>query len=920
MPMAESLLHRAFSKKLHIALLLFFTLGMGNLNAQSLLLPGDVMFVSVNSTDDTFEFVPLINIEKGTTFYISNGEWDNRDLEFRKGSEISFEASTLIEAGTPVFVKKNEVENFAAKGDLSLSEKEEQLFLYQKETAGYRFITAIGWGNKRNRRDKSFFGSDIPEIFEENPNTFIRLENSDNYQYHLRNGASGTKRMLNQFISKPGNWRGSDDRTFPHFATSFNILNAPVILFDQALSFTEENKKKSVVNVAIYEHDGSKLTVDVVFDSLYSTISRDELNGFRSKKVNFTGLIGDAVYEVEIPLIDDEVYEGSETAIFHLENITKGKAGDFISHTLLVAEDEIPEIKLEVVSVSESTVILVHNLERSTINLRDWELHKGDYKFIFPSGSQLQVGETLLLVPSDYKFAKTQNVITIDEEFSSVFDKEGDFQLRNEQGKRISQVTFAEEKQNSTKRIAGVSENELPDNLVQENTLSSTLHNSDNTNSFIPGWKAVSQNDLKGFDPGEIELFSWDKESGSFKLSTASSQDHQNLLVGFFDSASLERLNDIQKSKSVETDPESLKLNLQSSDINNDGLINGNEGFSLVRNNSDRVLLPDLISEKLKSELELNQEVQLFKSSQDFSSIRPIEENSMIPPGNVFWIKLNEVFSSKDVILNVKELTVTQDLQIEGVATELLSLLTFAVIGNSMEAQFDVSFNSEKKNSLHTENPGAIRNLYLSDFKGMVFTSQISSKYYSNFIIDTESPNTTNLPIIFGAESNGEYELKVQNWKNIPEDFVIQIEDKKGGEIYTLNENWSLKFNYFGATENNSREIFFPEIDERFVVKVVHISQLDVEDELPQVIELNQNYPNPFNPATSISFFIPDENEVKLSVFNIVGQPVAVLFEGTKSAGEHIIEWDASDMPSGMYIYQLEVGTKIMTRKMTLVK
>ena len=63
-----------------------------------------------------------------------------------------------------------------------------------------------------------------------------------------------------------------------------------------------------------------------------------------------------------------------------------------------------------------------------------------------------------------------------------------------------------------------------------------------------------------------------------------------------------------------------------------------------------------------------------------------------------------------------------------------------------------------------------------------------------------------------------------------------------------------------------------------------------------------------------------EEGNVKLSVFNIVGQPVAVLLQGNKSKGEHTLEWDASDMPSGIYIYQLEVGTKVMTRKMTLVK
>ncbi len=85
-------------------------------------------------------------------------------------------------------------------------------------------------------------------------------------------------------------------------------------------------------------------------------------------------------------------------------------------------------------------------------------------------------------------------------------------------------------------------------------------------------------------------------------------------------------------------------------------------------------------------------------------------------------------------------------------------------------------------------------------------------------------------------------------------------------------------------------------------------------------LELHQNFPNPFNPVTTISFYLPEPEEIKLSVFNIVGQPVAVIAEGSLSAGEHQFEWDATDKPSGMYIYQLEVGKNVMTRKMTLVK
>ncbi|MEP0555685.1 MAG: T9SS type A sorting domain-containing protein, partial [Balneola sp.] len=138
--------------------------------------------------------------------------------------------------------------------------------------------------------------------------------------------------------------------------------------------------------------------------------------------------------------------------------------------------------------------------------------------------------------------------------------------------------------------------------------------------------------------------------------------------------------------------------------------------------------------------------------------------------------------------------------------------------------------------------------------------------------------------------------------------------------IYEIHDNWSLKFNYSNMSVTESDNVFFPSVEDRFVLKMIPKELVDTGDELPITVELHQNYPNPFNPTTTISFYMPEEGLAKLSVFNIVGQPVAVLLQENKAQGEHSFEWDASDMPSGIYIYQLEVGTKIMTRKMTLVK
>jgi len=89
---------------------------------------------------------------------------------------------------------------------------------------------------------------------------------------------------------------------------------------------------------------------------------------------------------------------------------------------------------------------------------------------------------------------------------------------------------------------------------------------------------------------------------------------------------------------------------------------------------------------------------------------------------------------------------------------------------------------------------------------------------------------------------------------------------------------------------------------------------------VPEGYALWQNNPNPFNPTTQITFNLPSGSYVKLEVFNIVGQRVAVLADGIFSAGQYSVTWDASDVSAGIYLYRLTTEFGIETKKMTLLK
>jgi len=97
----------------------------------------------------------------------------------------------------------------------------------------------------------------------------------------------------------------------------------------------------------------------------------------------------------------------------------------------------------------------------------------------------------------------------------------------------------------------------------------------------------------------------------------------------------------------------------------------------------------------------------------------------------------------------------------------------------------------------------------------------------------------------------------------------------------------------------------------------------DVDDKSPQIVngfELLQNYPNPFNPSTKISWYSSVGSHQTLKIYNVLGTEVATLVDEYKPAGSYEVDFDASKLSSGVYLYRLQSGSETMTKKMTLIK
>jgi len=98
------------------------------------------------------------------------------------------------------------------------------------------------------------------------------------------------------------------------------------------------------------------------------------------------------------------------------------------------------------------------------------------------------------------------------------------------------------------------------------------------------------------------------------------------------------------------------------------------------------------------------------------------------------------------------------------------------------------------------------------------------------------------------------------------------------------------------------------------------ITDVESEEPLPSKFTLAQNYPNPFNPSTTIRYGLPQRSQVTLSVFNTLGEQVALLQNGEQEAGYHEIKFDAKNLSSGVYFYRIQAEDFVQTKRLLLLK
>ena len=180
------------------------------------------------------------------------------------------------------------------------------------------------------------------------------------------------------------------------------------------------------------------------------------------------------------------------------------------------------------------------------------------------------------------------------------------------------------------------------------------------------------------------------------------------------------------------------------------------------------------------------------------------------------------------------------------------------------------------------------------------------------------------------ATRAGWYTLAWPKWHNLPAHWTFTLFDHETGETIDLRSAPAYRFAVQATAAAGKNPAFSLHAAlsageaSRFTLRVTDTTRFDPDEAspaaVPTLLKLNPNYPNPFNPVTTIRYGVPEQTFVRLVVFDILGREVATLVSRTQAAGWHHVTWDAADRPSGVYLYRLEVGTQVRTRKMLLLK
>jgi len=374
----------------------------------------------------------------------------------------------------------------------------------------------------------------------------------------------------------------------------------------------------------------------------------------------------------------------------------------------------------------------------------------------------------------------------------------------------------------------------------------------------------------------------------------------------------------------------SISISVSATDNNNNGTIDGEEGFNLLGNPFDTYISVSALKEALSAVSEqLSADIYIwdYDKGNGNGGYQILSDGDHIAPFQGFFVRYTEVGLSGTIELSKNALETSRGQQFykNKLAGDLISF-DLELHGNQYFDSYTVAFGDEAETEIDPSDAYKLTSLNTNAIN--LFSELNGNKLQKNALPrDLTAP--IKIPLTFEGGDRKQLSFRWSDLEALPEQWKLTLIDRENNREVDLRRNSYYQFDI----SNSSQEAAGQEESQTKLLRKQgeanrsrFVLSIDPGKETPQIsqsdnsVQLKPNYPNPFNPQTTIPYVLTEETEVKLTIWNMIGQKVATLVDGVVVAGEHKPTWNASNMPSGIYIARFEVNGEVFTRKMTLIK
>jgi hypothetical protein len=959
---------------------------------------GDIAVIGFNSDgNDDFAITTFVDIPSGTTIYFTDRSWDGATESFSGSEGVysytvpsgGFNAGNVITINPNTDTASDGGTVSQISGNFNLTNGGDELYLYlssasqNPEDNPSTFLFAIS-------NDNSWDSNELSNTGLTNETTALSdVGGSINDNGEYVGTREGTVSTLKQEIQKVGsNWATTDDtgdQSISFNTSSFSLVDPPTIAFNSSVVGSSENSGTAELTVELVESNSTAVDVEVSFLSGSSTATNgDDFASYSTETVSFSDSDGDSTTKtISVNLTDDSDFEGSEKAVFQLQNISTGTIISPEVLTLTIEDNDAPDIVINEIlydptdagdangdgtedETGDEFVEIVNNSNRD-IDISNWTLSDGaSIKYTFPSGTVIPADRAFVVFASPGEGTDFGGAYLFSAGSLGLNNTGDDVILKDDNGNEITSFTYSGSESNES-----ITRN--PD--IEGSFEGHTTADSDDSSPFSPGtkvngdpfgadhaiafrgtegWRMISSpvqsatfSDFFGDfwmqgipgsdDPGGGEtLFGWNESGGgSFNVPDGMSSTltpGQGYIVYVFEDDEYSTPG-IQGGfpKVVSTNGTensgTVNVSVSANDTGSDG-ITDEEGWNMLGNpfGSDVSVTAILNAlESVHDSVNTNVYIWDHQAGDGNGGWKTKSNGDLLAPFQAFFVRFTEPFSSTDVSFNKSSLEANQGTDFFKNVAEESFYFDLELHGEQYYDAYTVEFSEKGSTALDrydayklfSLNPNSI-NLY----------STLSNNRLQKNVMPRELDSKLEIPLSFDVNGRNNLTFRWNNLKELPNNWQVMLIDKEIGREIDLRRSETYNFSILSSQDRQNKTIGENNLlnkrkegDEqsRFVLSVnpnVNAGQTD----LPSSVKLNPNYPNPFNPTTTIPYEIAEDAEVKLTVWNMIGQKVATLVDGMVEAGTHEEPWNASNMPSGIYIARFEVGNEVYTRKMTLIK